>query len=249
MSFTLNMDNSQVKAYTNKLQQMHRSNFPIAVRQTLNDLAFDVKQKELLRYADKEFILRNPNFFKRFSGVKKAVGFDLKSMNSEVGIIKSTAQGGEAAANLTKQEYGGSISDRSMIYMNQSRISGSKTKRVKKANYLGSKGLVGGKPLKGYGMRTRKSNFVAAAYVAIRENKNVLWETKSGFTLYSVSSLSFSGTGKNRNVKVNATPLASYEKNRSVRIMAHPFLKPASLAAYQKQGYFFIKNAEKRLNK
>lgn len=240
------MDNSQVKGFTEKLKRLHRSDLPLAIRSTLNDMAFDVKQSTLLKSADKEFIIRNPSFFKRHSGVKKATGFNLNSMKSEVGIIP---KGIEAAKNLTKQEYGGTLPDRSMIYMNQSRISKSKTKKVRKAHYLGSKGLVGGKPLRGYGIRSRKSNFVAAAYIGYKENKNVLWETKRGFTLYSIQSIRFSGKGINRNANINAIPIASFEYNRHVKITTRPFLRTASMITYQKQGYYYIQNAKKRIEK
>lgn len=243
MSFTLNMDNSQVKAYTKKLQQMHRSNFPIVVRQTLNDLAFDVKQKELLKHADKEFILRSPTFFKKFSGVKKAVGFDLNSMHSEVGIIKSASQGGEVAANLTKQEFGGSMKGEA-IYLDAARVSRSKGKKVRTANVL-NKSYVNGPTSKARG---RKAQFVANAIVALRENKYLKMQTKKGGeALFDVKTIS--QNVKSRKIDIKLTPIASYEKGRRINIPKNPFLYPASLSAYQKQGYFFIRNAEKRLNK
>lgn len=244
--FALYMDNSQIKAYTEKLKKMHRSDLPLTIRATLNDMAFDVKQSTLLQSADKEFILRNPTFFKKHSGVKKATGFNINSMKSEVGIIPA---GLKSAENLTKQEYGGTIQDRSTIFMNQARISKDKSKKVRKVNYLGTKGLVGGKPLKGYGKRSRKSNFVAAAFVAKRENKNLLWETKRGYTLFSINNIKFSGNGSDRNAKINAIPIANYEKNRNVKIISRPFLRNASKLTYRKQEHLFIMNARKRMEK
>jgi hypothetical protein len=243
MIFTLNMDNSQVKAYTNKLQQMHRSNFPIVIRQTLNDLAFDVKQKELLRHADKEFILRSPSFFKKFSGVKKANGFDIKSMRSEVGIVESTEQGGKAAGNLTKQEFGG-IMNGEAIYLDVARMSGSKGKKIRMTNAL-NKTHVKGAPSKARG---RKAQFVANALVALREDKYLKMQTKKGGeALFDVKSVS--QNIKSRKIDIKLIPIASYKEGRMVNIPKNPFFYPASLSSYEKQGYFFIKNAEKRLNK
>jgi hypothetical protein len=242
MSYILNVDNTEVKRFTSRLKEMHRSNFPIVVRQTLNDTAFDVKKTTLIPSVDKKFILRNPAFFRRYSGVNKATGWNVNAMKSEVGIIPGNST---AANQLTKQEYGGQISNRDMIYMDQARSSKSKLKSVRKINYLGGKGIVGGRAIK----RSRKSNFIAAAYIAKKENKNVLWATKRGYTLYAVNNIDFSGSGRNRRVKVNAIPLADYESNRNVKVMAKPFLKPASLLSYNKQPYFYMKNAKARFEK
>lgn len=221
------IDNTEVVRFADKLRTMHRSDLPIVVRQTLNDLAFDVKKTTLLKSADNEFILRNPSFFKRNSGVKKATGFDIDKMSSEVGILKNDSK---AAQQLTKQEYGGKISNRPYIYMNQARTSGSKSKMVRRVNYLNTKGIIkGGK------------SFIGSAYKAKKENKNLLWKTKSGETLMSINSIS--------NSKVKATPIADYEKNRSVTISARPFLKPATMNSFKKREYFFIRNAKKRFER
>jgi len=236
----LYIDNTEVKRFTEQLRNMHRSNLPIVIRQTLNDMAFDVKKNTLLKFADKEFILRNPAFFKRYSGVDKANGWDINKMQSQVGI---TPKESTAARQLTKQEFGGTIPKRSMIYMNQARTGGSKSKRVRKQNYIGTKGIVKGKPSSG---RTRKSNFVAQSIVAFRENKYLLWNKK---TLFDIKSVNFSGTGKNRGVKVDATPIADYEKNRSVNFEASPFVRPASEYTFKKQTGFYVKNAKKRFEK
>lgn len=245
-SYGLNMDNSQVRAYTEKLKRLHRSDLPLAIRATLNDMAFDVKKNTLLQSADKEFILRNRTFFRKVSGVKKATGFNIQNMKSEVGIVP---HGLHAAENLTKQEYGGTIQDRSMIFMDQARISKQKQKKVRRNSYLGTKGLVGGRPLKGYGNRSRKSNFVAAAAIGYKENKNVLWKTKRGFTLYEIRGFKFSGKGQNRRANINAVPLASFEYNRNVRVISRPFLRKASMITHAKQINFFILNARKRIDK
>jgi hypothetical protein len=235
---TLSVDNREVRNYSNRLRQMHRSNFPIVVRQTLNDLAFDVKKNTLLPSADKAFILRNPTFFKKFSGVQKASGFEINRMKSEVGINSSNSV---AARQLTQQEYGGRIPKRSMIYMDQARVGKSKSKMVRKANYIGTKKIVRGQPDR---QRSQKSQFVADAYIAKRYGLFLLTDN----TLFDVNDIKF-GKGKARKVFVRLTPIADYEKNRSVSVSSTYFLKKASQITYQKQTSFFIKNAKRRLEK
>ena len=70
---------------TAKLEKLHRSAFPSAVRNTLNETAFNAK-KLIPKNTDNNFTIRQKNLFSRFSKVEKATGFDVKSMSSKVGI-------------------------------------------------------------------------------------------------------------------------------------------------------------------
>lgn len=234
----LNVNNKEVENYTKRLRNMHRSDFPVAVRQTLNDMAFDVKQNQLLKSADKVFILRNPSFFRKYSGVSKANGWNVNTMKSQVGIIPGT---NEPAKKLVKQEYGGTITNRSMIYMNTARISRSKMKRVRKQNYIGTKGIVRGDANKS---RSEKSQFVANAFIAKKYNLFLFQDD----TLFDVEDIK-TRSGTSRKVFVRMTPIADYEKNRSVNLQSRPFLRPASMITYQKQSSYYIKNAKKRFEK
>lgn len=230
------VDTAQVKKYTDHLKRMHRSNFPIVVRQTLNDLAFDVKKNTLLKSADREFILRNPSFFRKHSGVKKADGWNVNEMHSEVGIFP---QGSRAAAQLTQQEYGGVIPKRSFIYMNQARTGGSKTKKVRRQNYIGTIKLIRGNPNV---QRSDKSQYIADAFMAKKMKKSILKDD----TLFNVKSIK---KGDDDKVFVKLFPIASYKENRSVRVRSRPFLRHASEITYKRAEEFFVKNAEKRLEK
>lgn len=243
MTKMLNINDDQVVKFTNNLEKLHRSDLPIAVRSTLNDMAFDVKQVELLRSAEDHFILRKPSFFKKHSGVKKAEGFDMDKMNSQVGIMP---KGSLAAENLETQEKGGIIKNRSSIYMDTARTSQNKSKTVRRANYLQNQGLVGGAQNK---RRSRKSASVASAVVAKRTNKLWLYVTGVEGTYLKVRSISFSGTGMNRKVKLRLIPIASYQRNRSVNVKPRPFLEDASEAELNKVYDIFITNAARRMRK
>ena len=113
------VDTTQVKRFTDKLRELHRSNMPIAVRQTLNDTAFDVLKITLPEKFKTDFMIRNKSFLRSHSGVQKADGWEINGMQSKVGI---TPKGSEAAEGLTKQEFGGS-EKKPFIYMNQARVS------------------------------------------------------------------------------------------------------------------------------
>ena len=47
----LNVNTDAVVALTNKLEKLHRSAFPVAVRSTLNSAAFDMKKDTILKSA------------------------------------------------------------------------------------------------------------------------------------------------------------------------------------------------------
>jgi hypothetical protein len=237
----LDINNKDVVAFTNKLAQMHRSDLPIVVRQTLNDLAFDTKQKTLPATYNKNFIRRSKTFLKSHSGVQKADGWDVNKMHSEVGII-ARGEGSEAAEGLTMQEFGGTKT-KSMVYMKNAR-GGSNRRTVQSSKYFNKFQKVKGNP--SVKRRSRKSNFIASAIMAHRTGKLLIWDSKSGQTVFLINSI-YLGAG---NVaRVNATPIADYENDRQLRLKARPFLRPASNISFSKQDNFFRSNAIKRFKK
>ncbi len=234
------INNKEVRDFTNKLQTMRRSDLPIVVRQTLNDTAFDVKKNTLEAEFKSKFVRRNKSFLRSQSGVQKATGFNVNGMFSQVGITPK-ANGSEAASELTKQEYGG-VKKKPLVYMKSAR-SNSNRRVVKSQNYFNKYQKVTGNPSQ---QRSRKSNFVASAIVAHKYGKLLFWRSKSGTTVFLVNSI-YLGAGKAVNVKV--TPIADYENNRMFRLKARPFLRPASEKSYNKQESYFMRNAKKRFNK
>jgi len=240
-NFVVDIDSSEVREFTKKLREMHRSNMPIVVRNTLNQLAFDVKKNELLKSADKQFILRNPSFFKRYSGVKKADGWNIGTMQSEVGIIP-----GEniAAGLLEKQEHGGTITHRAYIYMDTSRIGKNKKGKVQRQNYIGTRGILRGKSNQN---RSPKAQFVANAIKALQTNNDILQEKNGKIKLMRV--LSIQQNRISRKIFVKMKYIASYEKDRSVHVKARPFLKNASEITYKKAEQIFRTEIRKRFDK
>lgn len=237
-----NVNNDQVFKFTARLQEMHRSDFPLAVRGTLNDLAFDTKKKTLEQEFKQKFIRRNKSFLRSQSGVQKAEGWDVSTMQSEVGIIPK-AQGGEAAKGLTEQEYGGS-KKKPLVYMKQAR-GGSNKKLVQSGKYFNKYQTIRGDHAN-VKRHSRKSNFVAAAIMAHRLGKLLIWKGPKGDTVFLINSIYL---GAKNAVHINSTPIADYEKNRLIKIQARPFLRPASEMSLRKSDQFFIANAKRRFER
>lgn len=118
---------------TAKLERLHRSAFPVAVRSTLNDLGFETKGL-IPRAAGRKFTIRQKNLYKKFIVVNKAKGFDIKKMSSVVGIDGNARKGKRLALNLSMQESGGVINSRKLIPMDQARISGNYGKKLRAKN-------------------------------------------------------------------------------------------------------------------
>lgn len=193
----ININTDAYVVLVNKLEQLHRSALPLAIRGTLNAAAFDVKMRTLDESATQNFIRRSPTFFKRFSGVNRATGWNINSMRAEVGM---TAEGGAASelaarvavANMEAQEEGGKITD-GLDYLAAARTSGSRDKTVAGKRRWKAANLVKGSFKRG---GTTKSRMVAAAYIALSESK--LQKIKiNGRNFYrQVTSISKTSKGK-----------------------------------------------------
>lgn len=115
---------------TAKLEKLHRSAFPSAVRNTLNDVAFETK-KLIPKKAEGKFTIRQNNLFSSFTKVEKANGWNVNSMVSKIGIDGSKPKGEKVAKGLEVQETGGNLKGRKLTPHNMGRISGSYGKKLK----------------------------------------------------------------------------------------------------------------------
>jgi hypothetical protein len=133
----LNIDSSAVVKHANTLERMHKSALPVAIRGTLNKAAFNVKKDTLPRSATRNFINRSPNFFKAFSKVEMASGFNVNNMQSTVGMVNQDLKGSNnyAVKDLEQQESGGTIKGKSFIPMTDAR-GGSRSKPVRPGNRM-----------------------------------------------------------------------------------------------------------------
>ncbi len=241
MANTININNDEVVQLTNKLEKLHRSALPVAIRSTLNSAAFDVKQKTMPASAERKFINRSRNFFKANSRVDMAKGFDVDTMKSTVGFVTSRLRGSDQAVeDLEQQEYGGSIKGRSFIPMDTAR-GGSKTKAVRPGNRLSKiKNIINAAKTRG---RTKKEKFVRSALRAGKDGYVIgNFEPK---VLYKITSI----TRRGNQMIIKKKPLYSFEENRSIKVSKTGFMESATLRSIKKMNDFYIKEAQKQIQR
>lgn len=164
----LNVNTDYSIQLTAKLEKLHKSAFPSAVRNTLNDVAFDSK-KIVPKKANEQFTVRQKNLFNRFTLVDKAKGFDVNKMSSKVGID------GNSNPKLTKglsiQETGGVLKGRKLTPHNLGRVSGSYQKKLRAKNQFKNIGKIG----------TRNKRFKGSKYFRIdKGSKGTVFENNKG---------------------------------------------------------------------
>ena len=238
----INIDNSKVVSFTNRLEKMRKSDLPVVINQTLNDAAFDVKQVTMPRSVKQNFTERNKSFFRSVSRVKKSSGFSINAMKSEVGFIGSGSKE-EAVKGLEKQERGGTIGKRSFIANNEARTGKSIDRNVVGKNRLSKVKFIDARKSKG---NTKKQKWMAAAFKSKETGIAVLGNHvgKTGArTVSRIRSIKRTKDG----IKIKRTILYSYKEGRKVKVKSTNFMKRASNESGLKIDNFFIKNAKKRI--
>jgi hypothetical protein len=248
----LNINTDELVKHSARLERIRKSALPSAVRGTLNDLAFDVKQKTMPAHANIRFIKRSPNFFKANSRVEMATGNQINSMRSSVGFFSNNLRSDKgnpadnfAVKDLEQQEHGGKIAGKSFIPFDTARTGGYST-LVKPANrltrILPQNKLVIAKNLSG---DSKKQKFIKAIFKAgvggYVLGSNVMGEN----LLWRVESLSEEDGQK----KFRLTPLYSYSKRRKISVKETSFMAEASMDTTKKVDNFFIKQAEFWINR
>ena len=232
----LNVNTDEVVKYSNKLEKLHRSAFPIAIRGTLNNGAFDVKKNTMPVSAEKEFTIRRKNFFKANSRVNMAKGFNVRTMQAIIGFIGTQ----QAVEDLEQQEHGGKIKGRAFIPLDVAR-GGSNTRPVRPSNRLTRiTNIVNARKIRG---KTKQQKFIKAVmtagvggYVIGNFTPKILWK---------ITGITKRGT----KTKIKKKPVYSYEKGRDVNVSATNFMKKATLKTAKKLEGFYIKQAKKQIEK
>lgn len=239
----LNINTDEVVKFTNKLEKMHRSALPVAIRGALNKAAFDVKQNTMPKSAEREFVNRQPNFFKANSRVEMAKGFDVQSMEAVVGFTEQGLKGGNnhAVKDLEQQERGGTIQSRSFVPMSTARSSKSAAKNVRPINRLSNVNRIINSNTNGSG--SKKQNFIKAAteagpggYVIGNNPKKTLWRIDSIIQ-------------RGGRTVIRKTPLYSFQDNRSVTVKATGFMKEASLQSVKRIEEWYIAEAKRQIER
>lgn len=223
----LNVNTDQLVIYTNKLEKMHRSDFPLAVRSALNSAAFDVKKNTLLKESRNVFRNRkNRGFFRAFSGVDTAKGFNMKTMKATAGMIQVGDD--EAAGNMPQQESGGEIK-RHFIPKKEARIGGT---------------------IKGRQFDEKKISKISKIAPKVKwGNKRRFFQTinkagAGGHVLYGWTLFKIISVARN-NAHLEA--IHTHKKGRRVKIKGKGFVRSAGLQSGRKIGDFYVAAAKKRI--
>lgn len=244
---SININTDALVVFANKLEKIGRSDLPVVINQTLNNAAFDVKQRTLLQSTSSEFTIRQKRFFSGTSTVKKSTGFNINTMKSQVGFKGGSTN--PAVKDLEKQEHGGSLK-RSFIANDDARVGGKSTGNIKKENRMSiikTGRFVDAAKSKGGG--NNKSKFIKAAFYAKKTGRNYVlgaYKTKTGRrTLYRIDKMQSSV--KTRKTTFKSTGILTVKKGSQVEIKATRFMSKATHKSSKRMEQHFIKNAKNRL--
>lgn len=229
---------------TAKLEKLHKSAFPSAVRNTLNDAAFDMKQKTVLESARKNFkSVKEPRLLKNSLLVKKATGFDVKNMTSRVGLIRLKNDLEAYVSGLEKQETGGII-DTGARYLKGARGGNKANGRVRTENYYDKDKVISGRSKR---KGTRKSKFIARMYMSLKLGKPFFGNSMKGNMLFKTITAS---TNRNsRQTKYKIVPLMMSRSKVVSKIKRTNFMSEAAEMTGKKLEIFYNKNANFQFKK
>ena len=247
------VDTREIETFAKKLGTLPKQALPSAVRNTLNSLAFDVKQRSLPISARKNFENRSKNFFKANSAVKQATGFNLQTMHSVVGMSEDRLQNKKtnyAVKDLEQQEQGGTIDKRSFVPMKQARTGNSNNKTVRKNASMQS---INGKRITQTNRRsakTRKQQFIRAAFHAVGKGDGLVLggrTAKGGRTLFKIDRIQ--SNRKSKKLFIKFTPLYNVQAGRKVKVKATHFMEEAAKHTTKKTNAIFKKASEFQFQK
>ena len=226
----VNINDKELVLLTRKLEQLHKSAMPVAIRGTLNDLAFDMRITSQKTFQH-NFTIRKKSFLRSHSTVIKSPNtFDLKQMQSSFGIIKGKSQSGD---DLQTQEFGGIVKNRDYIPFKTARTAKSENKLVSKRYYIKK-------------IKPRKNKSIYRNQELIKTAFKV---GKGGFILYDDILFEVRTIKSRPKFKINLKPLYSYKNARKVKIKKDPFLLPAQNITMKKVANFYTIQANRRFQK
>jgi hypothetical protein len=239
----LNVNDSEMIGLTAKLERLNKSAFPNAVRNTLNKAGFETK-KQIPKSAEKVFTTRDKTFFKRFSIVNKAKGFDVNKMIATVGINANLNH--ELAENLEAQEFGGLVRAKKLIPHDKARVSGSQSKRIAAQNKMPKVQIHNATTAFKAHKGTRKSKFIAAVMSTAKSGKkHMMLKTGTIGMVYEVTSIN---KGREKvSFKIKKLYAVRDKKNHQVR--GRHFMLDAATVASKDMEKYYIENAQYQFDK
>lgn len=240
----ININSDEFVKLSDKLEKIGMADLPIAVRSTLNNMAFRMKgsggQRGMIDISgEKEFdYRRNRTLLKAMTGVNKADGLDIRKMQSQAGIIKRSGMD-QVAEGLEDQEKGGKTEQKATP-LTRTRTGNNLGRKVRRKSYL--------KNIDALDLRSKRGNkYIAAAIRAKKQNRTILIKGRGGTTLIGrVKSI----RRQKGTVKFKTDWLYRINDNGYIKLKKkRPFVTDAAKEVMKTGAQEFVKQAEKRLNK
>jgi hypothetical protein len=244
----INVNTNDLRRLAVDLTTLHRSALPNTIRGTLNDLAFDVKKRTILTGVHNAgFTLRNSDsFFKKYSGIEKATGWEINSMKSHVGMIIPSNDAKFAVKGVGLQEDGGSIKH-SDVPLSDARVGKSQQKRLQSKNYWNKIKIVAKIQ---YGDKQGLIRAVTKTRVQ-SEGESKGYGVVYGKYLYGIQGYKRLPATKKKDasIKLHLKRLYEYTPNKMVHLKPHHFLQKAQSESLKKASEFFTERAKYQIAK
>jgi hypothetical protein len=205
MSKSFDINSDELVRYTNKLEKLHKSALPIAVRSTLNNLAFKGRSSSIRKFK-KNFIDRTSDRFIRSHNIanKSKNTFNINEMETSFGIEKGKSRSGD---KLEIQEKGGTIPGRD-IPIDTVRVGGARKAKIKRSLY---KKLYKNKK-RGIIYKSGESKIFKTKDRLLRVKRGSKWDTLYVF---------------NRDVKLKSKPFISFGGKEAAKHIEKFYVKNA----------------------
>lgn len=240
----IEIDVKDIKNMSAKLAKASRATFPVAVRSTLNDMAFDVKKNQLIPVLKNKsgMTIRNESFFRKYSGFQKAEGFKIESMYSQVGMMPS-GNASKAVNRLDEQDIGGTLGDRNFVPDENVRQGKTRSGKVRKSGFIQRQKLIA---KVSWGDKQKLIREVTGSKIKSggKGKGNVIIY---GSILYEI--VGFKRIRKNNTIKLHLIKLYSYDKGRKIAVKPHRFMQKSATPAGNKMQEFFNANMAKQLKR
>lgn len=239
-NFRFNVNTSEVLHLTAKLERINRSAFPSAVRATLSDAAFEMKQKNILESAKKNMNVKQPNFFKANTGVERArFNRNVEAMSATSGFVNKRGIKANKAV-----EYGmeaneiGAVDNTGMMYKKATRTGRGLVRR----NRYYDKGKITKSYLRSNikTKKTTKGSYVQRAFSSLIDKAPVMVDTKVGRAMIMVKSIK-NVKGK---LRIKSDLLMMDRTTKKAKAKATHFNKEAAQKTQKQMEVFYKKNAE-----
>lgn len=235
------LDTSQLLNLSKQLKEVNRSAFPIAVRSTLNEAAFDVKNRTLSISTKENFTIRQPSLFKRYSGVEKAQGWEVEKMHSTVGMMPG-GQASKTVERFKEQEEGGQLNT-PFIPDDVARVGGLHKGKVLKNKWIGKVNKVATVPF-----GNKQALIKAVTKTGVKSGgKGKGFGVLYGNILYEIKG--FKRFRDTNTIELHLDRMYLYRKKKTSFIKPTHFVKEAGLNSGKEINKIFALEAEKQLKK